>query len=83
LVIVQNLILVKARECILRNNRTEALALLRSAIQEGTIAPRDGVELMLAMRRASEAIVLEAIDAMQWNKSGAYRFIPRAEHAFA
>jgi hypothetical protein len=80
---MQNLILVKARECMVRGDRAGALGLLRFAIQEGTIVPRDGVELMLAIRRASQVTVLEAIDSMQWNKSGAYRFIPRADHAFA
>jgi len=80
---MQNLVLAKTRECIVRNDRAAALGLLRSAIQEGAIVPRDGVELMLAVRRASLGTVLEAIDAMQWNKAGAYRFIPRADHAFA
>jgi hypothetical protein len=80
---MQNLVLAKTRECVVRDDRAGALGLLRSAIQEGTIVPRDGVELMLAVRRASMATVLEAIDVMQWNKTGAYRFIPRADHAFA
>jgi len=80
---MQNLVLAKARECVVRSDRAGALGVLRSAIQEGTIIPRDGVELMLAVRRGSHEAVLQAIDALGWNKSGFYRFIPKAEHAFA
>lgn len=80
---MQSLVLLRVRECIARNDRTAALNVLRSAIQEENIVPRDGVELMLAVRRASQETVLEAIDSLQRNKSGAYRFIPRADHALA
>jgi hypothetical protein len=80
---MHNLILSKAREYIARSDRAGALGILREAIQDGTIAARDGVELMLAVRQGSRETVLEAIDTIQWNKSGAYRFIPRTDHAFA
>jgi hypothetical protein len=80
---MENLVLAKARECMVRSDRAGALGVLRTAIQDGTIVPRDGVELMLAVRHGSQAAVLEAIETLQWNKSGFYRFIPRAEHAFA
>jgi len=80
---MEHLILTKTRDCIARDDRAAALGVLRTAIQEGDIAPRDGVELMLAVRLGSRDTVLEAIDSIQWNKSGAYRFIPRTEHAFA
>lgn len=80
---MHSLVLAKARECIARSDRARALAVLRSAIQEGAIAPRDGIELMLAARQGPGDDVLEAIDAMQQGKSGVYRFIPRTDHALA
>ncbi len=76
-------ILLKVRDDVSRNDRTSALNLLRSAIQEGTIVPRDGVELMLAVRQGSREAVLEGISLLRRGASGTFRFVPKMEHAFA
>jgi hypothetical protein len=83
LVTMNNHIFNDTRDCMARDDRAGALGILRTAIQEGTISPRDGIELMLAVRQASPAVVLEALDSLQWGRSGAYRYTPRTEHAFA
>lgn len=76
-------ILLKVRDDVARNDRTSALNLLRSAIQEGTIMPRDGVELMLAVRQGSCEAVLDGISLLRRGATGVYRFVPKTDHAFA
>lgn len=76
-------LLSKVRACMAHGDRVGALGALRLAIQDGKVVPRDGVELMLAVRRASQDVVMEAIDSVQWGMPGAYRYVPKADHAFA
>lgn len=75
--------LAEIRECVAHGDRAAALRTLRVAIDEEKIVPRDGVELMLAVRQGTPEVVAEAVDAMKWGLPGAYRFIPKAEHVFA
>ena len=73
----------KIRECAARGDRATVLTALRSAIDDGTIAPRDGIELMLAARQGSQPVMLEAVDSLKWGMPGAYRYVPKADYAFA
>ena len=66
-----------------RNDRVEAMGILRAAIEANRIEARDGIELMLALRQNSLEKVLEAIDAVKQGLPGAYRFMPNADYAFA
>ena len=75
--------LTEIRECVAHGDRAAALDALRSAINQERIFPRDGVELMLAVRRGSPAVVAAAVEAMARGVPGAYRYVPQAEHAFA
>ncbi len=75
--------LVQIRECVAHGDRAAALDALRAAIDQEEILPRDGVELMLAVRRGSPAVVAEAVEAMAWGVPGAYRYVPKVEHAVA
>lgn len=78
-----DLTLVKLDECVAHGDRAAALRVLRSAVNDGDIVPRDGIELMLAVRQGSAETVREAIDLMRSGLPGAYRFVPKADHAFA
>jgi hypothetical protein len=80
---MKNLNLVQIRESVVRGDRASALNALRSAIDEEKIVPRDGIELMLAVRRGSQEMVTEAVEAMKWGVPGAYRYVPKTDHAFA
>jgi hypothetical protein len=75
--------LAQIRECVAHGDRTSALRALRAAIDHDDIGARDGVELMLAVRQGSPEVVAEAVDAMAWGLPGAYRFVPKADHALA
>lgn len=75
--------LTKIRECVARGDRATVLTVLRSAIDDGKIAPRDGIELMLAVRQGTEPMMLEAVDSLKWGMPGAYRYIPKADYAVA
>ena len=66
-----------------RNDRVEAMGILRSAIEANRIEARDGIELMLALRKNSLAEMMEAIDTVKQGLPGAYRFMPNADYAFA
>jgi len=78
-----DLTLFKLDQCVARDDRAAALGILRAAVNEGQISPRDGIELMLAIRQGSADGVKEAIGAMRSGLPGAYRFVPRADYAFA
>ena len=78
-----DLTLVKLDECVARDDRAAALGLLRAAVREGRIGARDGIELMLTLRQGTAEDVKDAIDAMRSGLTGAYRFVPKADHAFA
>ena len=78
-----DLTLVKLDECIAREDRAEALDILRAAVRDGHIGSRDAIELMLALRQGNAEGVRAAIEAMRSGLPGAYRFVPRADHAFA
>ena len=75
--------LAEIRECVAHGDRAAALDALRRAIDQEEIFPRDGVELMLAVRQGSPAVVAAAVEAMAWGVPGGYRYVPKAEHAFA
>jgi hypothetical protein len=75
--------LAQVRECVAHGDRSEALRALRFAIESDQIAARDGVELMLVVRRGSPEKMLEAIEAIERGLPGAYRFVPKADYAFA
>ena len=78
---VQNL--AQIRECVAHGDRAEALNALRAAIVEERIVAHDGVELMLALRQGSPEKVREAVDAIERGLPGTYRFVPKADYAFA
>lgn len=78
-----DLTLVKLDECVARGDRAAAHALLRAAVRDGQIASRDGIELMLTLRQGTAEDVKEALYAMRLGLPGAYRFVPKADHAFA
>ncbi len=80
---MNQLTLTQIRDCVNRGDRTAALTALRAAIQEERITPRDGIELMLAIRQGSRPAMLEAVETMKWGLPGAYRYVPKADHAFA
>ncbi len=80
---MNSLNLAEIRESVAHGDRAAALRALRTAIKQEKIVARDGVELMLAVRQGSPEVVAEAVDAMAWGLPGAYRFVPKAEHAFA
>ena len=80
---MNSLNLAQIRECVAHGDRPLALRALRAAIDEQQIVARDGVELMLAVRQGSPEVVAEAVEAMEWGLPGAYRFIPKADHAVA
>jgi len=75
--------LTKIRECVAHGDRNAALNALRSAIDHSEIVPRDGVELMLAVRQGTPEVMAEAVDSMKWGVPGAYRYTPKTEYAFA
>jgi hypothetical protein len=70
--------LAEIRNCVAHGNRAAALSVLRTAINQQKIVARDGVELMLAVRQGSPDVVADAVKAMEWGLSGAYRFVPKA-----
>lgn len=74
--------LKQVRWCVLRDDRAEAMRLLLAAIQTGTLLPRDGIELILALRQATQAVALEAIDRVITAPAGTYRYVPYAENGF-
>ena len=78
-----DLTLVKVDECVAHGDRAAALRVLRSAVGDGLIGPHDAIELMLAVRQGSDDRVKEAIDLIRSGLPGAYRFVPKADHAFA
>jgi hypothetical protein len=78
-----DLTLTKVSENVARGDRAAALRILRAAVASGEMVPRDGIELMLTIRQGSADNVNEAIELLRSGLSGAYRFIPKADHAFA
>lgn len=74
--------LQQVRWCVLRDDRTEGLRLLLAAIETGALLPRDGIELILTLRQASQAVALEAIDRVLASPAGTYRYVPQAENGF-
>lgn len=78
-----DLTLVKVDECVTHGDRAEAMRVLRSAISDGQIGPRDAIELMLAVRQSSADGVKEAIGVMRSGLPGVYRYVPKADYAFA
>jgi hypothetical protein len=75
--------LAQIRECVAHGDRAGALRTLRVAIEQDQIGAHDGVELMLALRRGSPEKVMEAVEAIERGLPGAYRFVPKADYAFA
>lgn len=74
--------LKQVRWCVLRDDRAEALRLLLAAIEAGALLPRDGIELILTLRQATQAVALEAIDRVIISPAGTYRYVPQAENGF-
>ncbi len=75
--------LAQIRDCVAQGNRAAALSALRAAINGEKIGAREGVEVMLAVRQGSPAMVAEAIAAMEWGVTGTYRFVPQTNHVAA
>lgn len=75
--------LIQISECVARGDRPAALSVVRTAIDEGEIVARDGIELMLAVRRGSAEAVMEAVEAMKRDLPGVYRYVPKTEYAVA
>lgn len=75
--------LARIRECVARGDRAAALDAVRFAIDDNQIDVRDGIELMLAVRQGSHEVMLEAVETMQSGYRGAYRYVPKADYAFA
>jgi len=75
--------LVQIRDCVAHGDRTAALRVVRAAIVAEKIGAHDGIELMLALRQGSPDKVMEAVEAIQRGLPGAYRFMPKADYAFA
>lgn len=75
--------LAQIRECVARGNRTAALSALRTAIESDQINPHDGVELLLVMRQGTPENFRSAVEAIEHGLPGAYRFVGKADHAFA
>jgi hypothetical protein len=80
---MNNLTLIRLDECVRRGDQTAAFRILRAAVNHGQIIPRDGIELMLAVRQGSAEAVKEAVDSMRAGLPGAYRFVPKVDHAVA
>jgi hypothetical protein len=79
---MNQLTLTQIRDCVSRGDRAAALNAVRSAINDEKITPRDGIELMLAVRQGSRPTMLEAVETLKWGLPGAYRYVPKADHAF-
>lgn len=75
--------LSRVEECVARGDRTAALLALRAAVGEEQMAPRDAIELMLAVRQCPGDAVRGAIATMRSGPPGAYRFVPNLDDAFA
>jgi hypothetical protein len=78
-----DLTLTRLRGCVVQEDRTAAMQVLRVAASSGLIPPRDAVELMLVVRDGSHEMMLEAIDAMRAGVPGSYRYVPAADYAVA
>ena len=75
--------LANVRNCVAHGNRAAALSLLRAAIEREQILPRDGVELMLAVRQGRLESVAKAIETVESAPPGSYRYLPCADYAAA
>lgn len=80
---MHDLTLGKVDECVARGDRAAALRTLRAAVGDGQIGSHDAIELMLAIRQGSADDVKEASNALRSGVPGVYRFVPKADHAFA
>jgi hypothetical protein len=78
-----DLTLIKVNECVTHGDRAGAMHVLRVAVSQGVMGARDAIELMLAVRQDSDDGVKAAIGVMRSGLPGAYRFVPKADHAFA
>jgi hypothetical protein len=75
--------LAQVREYVVHGNRMAALDAVRSAIDHDQIGARDGIELMLAVRQGSREVMLEAMEMVRCSQPGSYRYVPKADYAFA
>ena len=75
--------LVEIDECVAHGDQAGALRVLRSAVTDGLMGPREAIELMLVVRQGSLATVKEAIGALRSGLPGTYRFVPKPDYAFA
>lgn len=75
--------LTRLRRCVAREGCTAAFLVLREAIHTGEIAPRDGIELMLVLQEGSPEEIVAAIETMRAGVPGSYRYVPKADYAFA
>lgn len=74
--------LTRLRGCVVQEDRTAAMQVLRVAIKAGSIAPRDAIELMLVVRDGSPEMMIEAIDLMRAGVPGSYRYVPDTHPRF-
>ena len=75
--------LARVRNCVAQGNRAAALSLLRTAIEQKQIFPRDGVELMLALRQGGSESAVRAIETVESTPPGSYRYLPCTDYAVA
>ncbi|MDD3180555.1 MAG: hypothetical protein PHQ04_09410 [Opitutaceae bacterium] len=71
------------QDCVTRKDKKSALDVLRSTISECVISPRDGIELMLAVRQEAWTAAAEALEALRTGLPGVYRFAPQVEYALS
>jgi hypothetical protein len=83
LVTMYDLTLIKVDDCVTHGDRAAAMHVLRAAVSQGAMSARDAIELMLAVRADSDDGVKAAIGVIRSGLPGAYRFVPKAEYAFA
>jgi hypothetical protein len=69
------------RGCISQEDTKGALQLLRIALNNGLMQPRDAVEIMLVVRDGTREQVLDAIAKLRGGVPGCYRYIPATNYA--
>ena len=77
-----DLTLMRVLACVTKDDRPAALRVVRTAVEEAELPPRDGIELILTLRQGSRDAVLEAIEKVRSVPAGTYRYVPSLENAF-
>ena len=74
-------VLSQVRYYVVHDDRAAAMAVLRAAIEDSRVPPRDAIELILALRQAPRMTMLEVIDRMSAAPPGTYRYVLAAQNA--